>query len=120
LGNITKAVIRQTLFSTMRIIPYSAGHSLGSANWSLEAGYEKVAFLSSTSINTDIHPAPFDLGVLTDAKVVIFSDLVSNGNHDGMEQDEMEPISTSKNKLFSYVGKYLFSVAVVYHWYYKN
>ncbi|CAO3669058.1 unnamed protein product [Umbelopsis ramanniana] len=94
-----------TLFSTMRIIPYSAGHSLGSANWSLEAGYEKVAILSSTSLSTDTHPAPCDFGVLTDAKVVIFSDLVNNGNDDGTTQDEVESLSASKNKLFSYVGR---------------
>lgn len=91
----------------MRIIPYSAGHSLGSANWSLEAGYEKVAILSSTSLSTDTHPAPCDFGVLTDAKVVIFSDLVNNGNDDGTTQDEVEQLSASKNKLFSYVGKEL-------------
>lgn len=88
----------------MRIIPYSSGYSLGSANWSLEAGYEKVAILSSTSLSSDVHPAPCDMGVLTDARLVIFSDLVSNGQGSHTNNQEVESPSATKNKLYSYVG----------------
>ena len=92
----------------MRLIPYSAGFSLGSANWSLEAGYEKIAILSSTSLSTDVHPAPCDMAVLNDARLVIFSDLVNNGRPADEKEDEpMESLATVKKKIFSYVGKNL-------------
>ncbi|KAG2178010.1 hypothetical protein INT43_003263 [Umbelopsis isabellina] len=94
-----------TLFSTMRMIPYSSGYALGGANWSLEAGYEKVAILSSTSLSTDVHPAPCDTSILHDARLVIFSDLVNNGQTPDTEQDLMESTAAAKNKLFAYVGR---------------
>jgi hypothetical protein len=89
----------------MRLIPYSSGYSLGAANWSLEAGYEKVAILSSTSLSTDVHPAPCDTSILHDARLVIFSDLVNNGQTADTEVDLMESTSAARNKLFAYVGK---------------
>ncbi|KAM3583928.1 hypothetical protein VKS41_003893 [Umbelopsis sp. WA50703] len=89
----------------MRLIPYSSGYSLGAANWSLEAGYEKVAILSSTSLSTDVHPAPCDTSILHDARLVIFSDLVNNGQTADTEVDLMESTSAARNKLFAYVGR---------------
>jgi hypothetical protein len=100
----------------MRIIPYSSGYSLGSANWSLEAGYQKVAILSSTSLSTDVHPAPCDMGVLIDARLVIFSDLVNNGNTNGTDDEQMESLSAIKNRLFSYVGKSLMCEVWIISW----
>ncbi|KAI8375979.1 beta-lactamase-like protein [Radiomyces spectabilis] len=64
-----------SLFSTLRLVAYSSGYCLGSANWLLETGFKKVAFLSSTSTVANRHPAPLDPAIIESADVIILSDL---------------------------------------------
>ncbi|CAB4432544.1 unnamed protein product [Rhizophagus irregularis] len=54
---------------------YSLGYCLGSANWMIDCGGEKISIVSSSSTVQNIHPLPFDKTVLNNADVIIFSDL---------------------------------------------
>ncbi|CAB4432543.1 unnamed protein product [Rhizophagus irregularis] len=51
------------------------GYCLGSANWMIDCGGEKISIVSSSSTVQNIHPLPFDKTVLNNADVIIFSDL---------------------------------------------
>ncbi|PKY53940.1 hypothetical protein RhiirA4_547927 [Rhizophagus irregularis] len=54
---------------------YSLGYCLGSANWMIDCGGEKISIVSSSSTVQNIHPLPFDKTVLNNADVIILSDL---------------------------------------------
>ncbi|CAG8520291.1 10902_t:CDS:10 [Paraglomus brasilianum] len=64
-----------SLYDSLRITAYSSGYCLGSANWAIDCGYEKIAIISSSSTIKTIHPAPFDRTVFENASVVLLSDL---------------------------------------------
>jgi integrator complex subunit 9 len=65
----------QTLFSTLRLVAFSSGYSLGSANWLMETSFKKIVFLSWSSFHSDLHPSPFDAAILKNANVIIVSGL---------------------------------------------
>ncbi|KAI9473788.1 MAG: beta-lactamase-like protein [Benjaminiella poitrasii] len=64
-----------SLFSALNLVAYSSGYSLGSANWVLETSFKKIAFISNSSIQPNIHPAPFNSDALKDVDVVVVSGL---------------------------------------------
>ncbi|KAI8063371.1 beta-lactamase-like protein [Gilbertella persicaria] len=71
-----------SLFSTLNVIPYSSGYSLGSANWLLETSFKRIAFLSTSSVYTHLHPAPFDDDILKDTDVVVVAGLTQPSEKD--------------------------------------
>ncbi|RUS30705.1 beta-lactamase-like protein, partial [Jimgerdemannia flammicorona] len=93
------------LYDTLKISAYSAGHSLGSANWQIGAGYEQMAFLSSSSTYTGLHPSSFDVDVLKDARVVIVSDLRNGGDRNGGADDVL--MEKTMNKVCGHVARTL-------------
>ena len=64
-----------SLFSTLNVSAYSSGYCLGSSNWLLETSARKIAFLSSSSICANLHPAPFDADILKGTDVVVVGGL---------------------------------------------
>lgn len=40
----------KVIYDTLKIAAYSAGYSLGSSNWQIEAGYEKVPHVSNDNL----------------------------------------------------------------------
>ncbi|KAI9254825.1 beta-lactamase-like protein [Sporodiniella umbellata] len=75
------------LFSTLSLVAYSSGHSLGSANWVIETSFKKIVFLSTTSLYPNLHPAPFDPSVLLSADAVIASNVLEpSSNHVSFER----------------------------------
>ncbi|RIA97135.1 beta-lactamase-like protein [Glomus cerebriforme] len=59
----------------LEVTAYSSGYCLGSANWMIDCGGEKVTIVSSSSTVQNIHPLPFDETVFNNADVIILSDL---------------------------------------------
>ncbi|CAB4490562.1 unnamed protein product [Rhizophagus irregularis] len=59
----------------LEVTAYSSGYCLGSANWMIDCGGEKISIVSSSSTVQNIHPLPFDETVLNNADVIILSDL---------------------------------------------
>ncbi|UZO22454.1 uncharacterized protein OCT59_014817 [Rhizophagus irregularis] len=59
----------------LEVTAYSSGYCLGSANWMIDCGGEKISIVSSSSTVQNIHPLPFDETVLINADVIILSDL---------------------------------------------
>jgi integrator complex subunit 9 len=87
-----------SLFSTLNLVPYSSGYSLGSANWLLETSFKRIAFLSSSSLYTNLHPAPFDFDIVKDADIIVVSDL--------SQQSEKElSFERAKTKVLVQIGK---------------
>lgn len=87
-----------SLFSTLDIIAYSSGYCLGSSNWVLATSFKKVAFLSPSSLYTNLHPAPFDYDVLAQADVIVVGGL--------SEQTEKElSFERARTKLLVQIGK---------------
>ncbi|KAI8646461.1 beta-lactamase-like protein [Parasitella parasitica] len=87
-----------SLFSTLNLVAYSSGYSLGSANWLLETSFKRIAFLSCSSLYPNLHPAPFDADILKDADVVVVGDL--------RQQSERElPYERAKSKLFVHLAR---------------
>lgn len=93
-----------SLFSTLNLVAYSSGYSLGSANWVLETSFKKITFLSSSSLYTNLHPAPFDFDLIRDADVIVVSGL--------SQQSEKElSFERAKTKVLMQIGK----KAQIYH-----
>ncbi|KAI8978542.1 beta-lactamase-like protein [Pilobolus umbonatus] len=68
----------QDVFATLRCIAYSSGYCLGGTHWLIETSFfKKIAFLSTCSIQPNLHPLPFDPSLLSEADVVIVSGLGS-------------------------------------------
>lgn len=87
-----------SLFSTLNLVAYSSGYSLGSANWLLETSFKRIAFLSFSSLYANLHPAPFDADILKDADVVVVGGL--------SQQSERElSFERAKAKLYVHLGK---------------
>ncbi|KAI9347077.1 beta-lactamase-like protein [Pilaira anomala] len=64
-----------SVFSTLNLVAYSSGYCLGSSNWLLETSFKKIAFLTPSSLYTNLHPAPFDYDILKGADVVVVGGL---------------------------------------------
>lgn len=73
------------LFGAVQISPLSSGYSLGSCNWIIQSHYEKVAYVSGSSLLTT-HPQPMDQASLKSSDVLILTGLtqIPTANPDGM------------------------------------
>ncbi|PKY58128.1 hypothetical protein RhiirA4_479777, partial [Rhizophagus irregularis] len=59
----------------LEVTAYSSGYCLGSANWMIDCGGEKISIVSSSSMVQNIHPLPFDETVFSNADVLTFLSL---------------------------------------------
>ncbi|XP_064411595.1 integrator complex subunit 9 [Latimeria chalumnae] len=73
------------LFGAVQITPLSSGYSLGSCNWIIQSHYEKVAYVSGSSLLTT-HPQPMDQASLKNSDVLLLTGLtqIPTANPDGM------------------------------------
>ncbi|KAI8357286.1 beta-lactamase-like protein [Blakeslea trispora] len=71
-----------SLFSTLDVVPYSSGYSLGSCNWLLKTSFKRIVFLSNASLHANLHPAPFDYAILKGADVVMVGGLTQPSEKD--------------------------------------
>ena len=62
------------IFGALQVTPVSSGFCLGSSNWVLSSGHEKIAYVSGSSTLTT-HPRPINQSALRHADVVIMSGL---------------------------------------------
>lgn len=60
--------------------PVSSGFCLGSSNWVLSSGHEKVAYISGSSTLTT-HPRPINQSALKYADIVIMTGLTQAPNY---------------------------------------
>ncbi|KAG0346947.1 Integrator complex subunit 9 [Podila minutissima] len=68
-----------SLYGSLKLTAHSAGYCLGSSNWHIQTGTESIAFVSSSSIQTNLHPDLFDGSLLEKANTVIAADLCPKG-----------------------------------------
>ena len=52
---VVVVVVLQELFGAVQVSPLSSGYSLGSSNWIIQSHYEKVSYMSGSSLLTT-HP----------------------------------------------------------------
>uniref|UniRef100_W5LH74 Integrator complex subunit 9 n=1 Tax=Astyanax mexicanus TaxID=7994 RepID=W5LH74_ASTMX len=73
------------LFGAVQVTPLSSGYSLGSSNWIIQSHYEKVSYVSGSSLLTT-HPQPMDQSSLKNSDVLILTGLtqIPTANPDGM------------------------------------
>ncbi|XP_056621127.1 integrator complex subunit 9 [Triplophysa dalaica] len=73
------------LFGAVQVSPLSSGYSLGSSNWIIQSHYEKVSYVSGSSLLTT-HPQPMDQSSLKNSDVLILTGLtqIPTANPDGM------------------------------------
>ncbi|KAI8334793.1 beta-lactamase-like protein [Chlamydoabsidia padenii] len=64
---------RMSLFSTLDVMAYSSGYSLGSSNWLIETSMKKIVVLSSSSSRPELHPALLDHTLIHSADVILVS-----------------------------------------------
>lgn len=62
------------IFGALQVSPVSSGFCLGSSNWVLSSGHEKIAYVSGSSTLTT-HPRPINQSALKHADVVIMTGL---------------------------------------------
>lgn len=62
------------IFGALQVTPVSSGFCLGSSNWVLSTGHEKIAYVSGSSTLTT-HPRPINQSALKHADVVIMAGL---------------------------------------------
>ncbi len=76
------------VFGALEITPVSSGFCLGSANWILSTGLEKISYISGSSTLTT-HPKPINQNALKNSDVIIMSALTQapSVNPDGMLGD---------------------------------
>ncbi|CAB1343144.1 unnamed protein product [Coregonus sp. 'balchen'] len=76
------------LFGAVQVTPLSSGYSLGSSNWIIQSHYEKVSYVSGSSLLTT-HPQPMDQSSLKNSDVLILTGLTQmpTANPDGMLGD---------------------------------
>ncbi|PNI68037.1 INTS9 isoform 11, partial [Pan troglodytes] len=56
------------LFGAVQVTPLSSGYALGSSNWIIQSHYEKVSYVSGSSLLTT-HPQPMDQASLKNSDV---------------------------------------------------
>uniref|UniRef100_A0A8D1KJ29 Integrator complex subunit 9 n=1 Tax=Sus scrofa TaxID=9823 RepID=A0A8D1KJ29_PIG len=73
------------LFGAVQVTPLSSGYALGSSNWIIQSHYEKVSYVSGSSLLTT-HPQPMDQASLKNSDVLILTGLtqIPTANPDGM------------------------------------
>ncbi|NXK92543.1 INT9 protein, partial [Formicarius rufipectus] len=73
------------LFGAVQVTPLSSGYALGSSNWIIQSHYEKVSYVSGSSLLTT-HPQPMDQAALKNSDVLILTGLtqIPTANPDGM------------------------------------
>lgn len=73
------------LFGAVLVTPLSSGYALGSSNWTIQSHYEKVSYVSGSSLLTT-HPQPMDQASLKNSDVLILTGLtqIPTANPDGM------------------------------------
>ncbi|RXN32236.1 integrator complex subunit 9 [Labeo rohita] len=73
------------LFGAVQVTPLSSGYSLGSSNWIIQSHYEKVSYVSGSSLLTT-HPQPMEQSSLKNSDVLILTGLtqIPTANPDGM------------------------------------
>ncbi|KAJ7417673.1 Integrator complex subunit 9 [Pitangus sulphuratus] len=73
------------LFGAVQVTPLSSGYALGSSNWIIQSHYEKVSYVSGSSLLTT-HPQPMDQASLKNSDVLILTSLtqIPTANPDGM------------------------------------
>lgn len=54
-AHILTVVLFQELFGAVQVTPLSSGYALGSSNWIIQSHYEKVSYVSGSSLLTT-HP----------------------------------------------------------------
>ncbi|KAG0256137.1 Integrator complex subunit 9 [Actinomortierella ambigua] len=64
-----------SLYGSLRLTAHSAGYCLGSSNWLIRIGAESLAYISSSSVQVNLHPDLFDGSLLEKAKTVIAADI---------------------------------------------
>ncbi|KAB0382123.1 hypothetical protein FD755_004040 [Muntiacus reevesi] len=73
------------LFGEVQVTPLSSGYALGSSNWIIQSHYEKVSYVSGSSLLT-AHPQPMAQASLKNSDVLILTGLtqIPTANPDGM------------------------------------
>ncbi|XP_045142500.1 integrator complex subunit 9 isoform X3 [Echinops telfairi] len=73
------------LFGAVQVTPLSSGYALGSSNWIIQSHYEKVSYVSGSSLLTT-HPQPMDQASLKNSDVLLLTGLtqIPTANPDGM------------------------------------
>ncbi|XP_043366012.1 integrator complex subunit 9 isoform X4 [Dermochelys coriacea] len=73
------------LFGAVQVTPLSSGYALGSSNWIIQSHYEKVSYVSGSSLLTT-HPQAMDQASLKHSDVLILTGLtqIPTANPDGM------------------------------------
>uniref|UniRef100_A0A8C1JZU9 Integrator complex subunit 9 n=1 Tax=Cyprinus carpio TaxID=7962 RepID=A0A8C1JZU9_CYPCA len=76
---------QKELFGAVQVTPLSSGYSLGSSNWIIQSHYEKVSYVSGSSLLTT-HPQPMEQSSLKNSDVLILTGLtqIPTANPDGM------------------------------------
>ncbi|KAF9584231.1 Integrator complex subunit 9 [Lunasporangiospora selenospora] len=68
------------LYGSLKLTAHSAGYCLGSSNWLVQIGTENIAYVSSSSMQVNLHPDHFDGSLLEHASTVIVADLCPKGS----------------------------------------
>lgn len=73
------------IYGALQVTPISSGYCLGSSNWVISSGHEKVSYISGSSTLTT-HPRPINQAALKFSDVVIMTGLTQapHVNPDGM------------------------------------
>merc|ERR1719219_1030626 len=65
---------QKDIFGLIKVSPVSSGFCIGSSNWVINSGFEKIAYVSGSSTLTT-HPRPMDQGPLRNADCLILTAL---------------------------------------------
>ncbi|KAF9989188.1 Integrator complex subunit 9 [Mortierella antarctica] len=71
------------LYGSLKLTAHSAGYCLGSSNWLIQIGTENasdIAYFSSSSTHSNLHPDPLDGTLLEHASTVVVADLCPRGS----------------------------------------
>lgn len=67
------------VFGALEIMPISSGFCLGSTNWILSTGLEKICYVSGSSTLTT-HPKPINQNALKNSDIIIMTGLTQVRN----------------------------------------
>jgi hypothetical protein len=65
----------QSTYGGVRIVPTSAGSSLGACNWTVLSGHCKLVYVSASATARNRHPESLDVAALEHAHVLLLHDL---------------------------------------------
>ena len=65
---------KKDIFGLLTVSPISSGYCIGSSNWVITSGYEKIAYVSGSSMLTT-HPRPMDQSPLRNLDCMILTSL---------------------------------------------